>query len=83
MTTLILFLLLAGVSGFGFHLVFGRSISSIPFYLLAAFGGATVGFTAAMVLGWKALSVGGLPVLTTLAGAILFLTLVQRIQVEE
>ncbi len=83
MTTLILFLLLAGVCGFGFHLCYGRSVASIPYYLLAALGGAIVGFTAGALLGWNFVNLGGLPVLTTMTGAILFLSLVQRIQVEE
>ena len=83
MTIIILFLLLAGICGFGFHALFGRSYRSIPFYLLAALGGSIVGFTAAVLLNWHFINLGGVPILTTAAGALLFLTLVQKIQVEE
>lgn len=83
MTTLILFLMLTGLCGFSFHLFYGRSAQSIPFYLLAALGGAIVGFTAAILLGWNFFNMGGLPVLTTVAGALAFLSLVQRIRLDE
>lgn len=83
MTTIILFLLLAGICGFAFHAIYGRNLRSIPFYLLAAVGGATVGFTLALILKFNWLSFGGLPVFATLAGAILFLSLMRRIRVEE
>ncbi len=83
MTTLILFLLLAGICGFAFHAIYGRTIRSIPFYLLAAVGGATVGFTLALLFKINWLSFGGLPVFMTLAGAILFLSLMRRIRIED
>ncbi|HEX2913235.1 MAG TPA: hypothetical protein VH186_20705 [Chloroflexia bacterium] len=83
MTTLILFLVLAGFCGFAFHFFFGKTARSIPFYLLAAFGGATVGFTAAKLLDWNFWTVGGLPILLTALGAVLFLSLARRVQVEE
>ena len=82
MTTIILFVLLAAFCGFAFHTLFGRSNASLPFFLLAALGGATVGFTASSALNFNALAVGGLPVLGTAVGALLFLTLARRIQVE-
>ncbi len=83
MTTFILFLWLAGMCGLAFHFFYGQSLSSIPFFLLAAVGGAIVGYTASVLLGLNFLSVGGLPVLGTALGAILFLSLVQRIQVKD
>ncbi len=83
MTTIILFLLLAGICGFGFHAVYGRSVRSIPFYLLAAVGGATVGFTIALLFKINWLNFGGLPVFATLVGAVLFLSLMRRIRIEE
>jgi uncharacterized membrane protein YeaQ/YmgE (transglycosylase-associated protein family) len=83
MTTLILFLLLAGICGFAFHAIYGRSMRSIPFYLLAAVGGATVGFTIALLFKLNWLSFGGLPVFATLVGAIVFLSLMRRIRIEE
>ena len=83
MTIIIIFFIVAGMCGFGFHVLFGRNIQQIPINLLAAFGGAIVGFTASVLLGWNFLSVGGVPLLTTLTGALLFLTLVQRIQFDE
>jgi hypothetical protein len=82
MTTIILLLLVAGICGFGFHAVFGKSAGSIPYYLLAALGGAIVGFTAAVVLGWDFLDLGGLPLFMTVAGSLLFLSLIQRIQIK-
>jgi uncharacterized membrane protein YeaQ/YmgE (transglycosylase-associated protein family) len=83
MTTLILFLLLAGICGFAFHAIYGRTLRSIPFYLLAAVGGATVGFTLALLFKINWLSFGGLPIFTTLVGAIIFLSLMRRIRIEE
>lgn len=83
MTIIIIFFLVAALCGLGFHILFGRSVQQIPINLLASFGGAIVGFTAAVLLGWNFFTVGGVPLLTTLAGALLFLTLVQRIQLEE
>ena len=83
MTTLLLFLLLAGICGFAFHAIYGKTINSIPFYLLAAVGGATVGFTIALLLKINWLSFGGLPIFMTLVGAILFLSLMRRIRIEE
>lgn len=83
MTTLILFVLLAGLCGFGFHTFYGRSAQSIPFYLMAALGGAVVGFTAAVLMNWRFINLGGLPILTTAAGALLFLGLVQRMRLED
>ena len=83
MTTLILFLLLAGICGFAFHAIYGRTVRSIPFYLLAAVGGATVGFTVALLFKINWLSFGGLPVFMTLVGAVLFLSMMRRIRIEE
>ncbi|MDB5081441.1 MAG: hypothetical protein JWP00_3365 [Chloroflexi bacterium] len=83
MTTLILFLLLSGICGFAFHAIYGRSIQSIPFYLLAAVGGATVGFTLALLFKLSWFTFGGLPVFATLVGAILFLSIMRRIRIEE
>ncbi|MEI6043278.1 MAG: hypothetical protein WCS37_02690 [Chloroflexota bacterium] len=80
MTTFILLLVVAGICGFAFHLLFGRSIGSIPFYLLASLGGAVVGFTLSALLGLNLIVIGGLPVLLTASGALLFLTLVHRIR---
>lgn len=80
MTTFILMLVLAGLCGFAFHLFFGRSLGSIPFYLLASLGGAVVGFMVATLLGLNFMMVGGLPILATAGGSLLFLTLVQRIR---
>jgi hypothetical protein len=81
MTTIILLLLVAALCGFSFHFFYGRSAASIPFYLLAALGGTIVGFAAAVLLGWNFMNLGGLPVLTCIVGALLFLSLVQRIQI--
>jgi hypothetical protein len=80
MMTFILLLVLAGICGFGFHLFFGRSVASIPFYLLASLGGAVVGFVLASMLGLNFMVIGGLPVLATALGSLLFLALVQRIR---
>jgi len=80
MTTLILLLVLSAICGFAYHLFFGRSFASIPFYLLASLGGAVVGFTLTSLLGLNFLVVGGLPILTTAGGSLLFLALVQRIR---
>ena len=83
MTTLVLFLLLAGICGFAFHAIYGKTVRSIPFYLLAAVGGATVGFTVALLFKITWLSFGGLPVFMTLICAIIFLSLMRRIRLEE
>ncbi len=80
MTTFILLLVLAGICGFAFHLFFGRSLNSIPFYLLASLGGAVVGFTVAVLLGLNFVMLGGLPILLTAGGSLLFLGLIQRIR---
>jgi hypothetical protein len=80
MLTLLLLLVWAGIWGFAFHLFFGRSPVSIPFYLLASLGGAVVGFTLSALLGLNLMVVGGLPLLTTALGSLLFLTVVQRIR---
>jgi hypothetical protein len=80
MTTFVLLLVLAGICGFAFHLLFGRGIASIPFYLLASLGGAVVGFTISMLTNLKFMMVGGLPVLLTAGGSLLFLALVHRIR---
>jgi uncharacterized membrane protein YeaQ/YmgE (transglycosylase-associated protein family) len=83
MTTLVLFLLLAGICGFAFHVIYGKTVRSIPFYLLAAVGGATVGFTIALLFKINWFSFGGLPIFMTLVGAILFLSVMRRIRIEE
>lgn len=80
MTTFILLLLLGSICSFAFHLTFSSSVRSIPFYLLTGIGGALVGYTVAQLLGWDWLLVGGLPVLMTLVGSIVFLTLARRIR---
>ena len=80
MTTFILMLVLAGLCGFAFHLLFGHSLGSIPFYLLASLGGAVVGFMLATLLGLNFLVIGGLPVVMTAGGSLVFLALVQRIR---
>ncbi len=79
MTTIALFILLALFCGFSFHLMFGRSNGSLAFYMLAALGGATVGYTASTVLNFNLINIGGLPALGTALGAVLFLMLVRRI----
>ena len=83
MTTLILFLLLAGICACAFHAIYGKTIRSIPFYLLAAVGGATVGFTIGLLFKINWFSFGGLPIFMTFVGAILFLSLMRRIRIEE
>lgn len=80
MLTLILLLVWAIIWGFAFHLFFGQSPLSIPFYLLASLGGAVVGFTISALLGLNIMVVGGLPLLATALGSVLFLVIVQRIR---
>lgn len=80
MTTFILLLLLGSICSFTFHVAFGSSVRSIPFYLLAGVGGALVGYTLAQLLGWDWLLVGGLPIFMTAVGSIVFLTLARRIR---
>lgn len=83
MTSIILFALFTLLLGFGFHTFFGRNLQTLPLNLLAALGGAIVGLTAAIMLGWDFWSVGGVPMLSVTAGALLFLILIQRIKLEE
>ncbi len=80
MTVIILMLVLAAICGFAFHTLFGGSILSIPFYLAASLGGVVAGFALARLLNLNYLSIGGLPLITTVGGALLFLALVRRIQ---